>query len=162
MAYRLQSLLRIRTTREDRAAADLSVARQAVAEAHREVSNREAELGEYKRTAEARRDRIYAAILGRPITRDELDRAQEGVARIDDEGRLRADNVVLAKRELSERQAAETVAHKAFAEASKERMKITEHRTRWQMDEAREQERLQEIELEDFTGKKSNDDNPRS
>ena len=63
--YRLQSLLRIRANREDKASAALAVARQAVAEALNAVHTRERELADFRATAEARRDRIYATAPGR-------------------------------------------------------------------------------------------------
>ena len=155
--YRLQSLLRIRANREDKASAALAVARQAVAEALNAVHTRECELADFRATAEARRDRIYAAVMNRPVTMDELDRAREGVARIDDEGVLRADNVLLAKKALDERRSEESKARAQFVLATKDRMKISEHRTRWAQDEVRAQEHFQELELEDFTGKKNTD-----
>ncbi|MGN0886735.1 MAG: YscO family type III secretion system apparatus protein [Candidatus Spyradenecus sp.] len=155
--YRLQSLLRIRANREDKASAALAVARQAVAEALNAVHTRERELADFQATAEARRDRIYAAVMNRPVTMDELDRAREGIARIDDEGVLRADNVLLAKKALDERRSEESKARAQFVLATKDRMKISEHRTRWAQDEVRAQEHFQELELEDFTGKKNTD-----
>ena len=155
--YRLQSLLRIRANREDKASAALAVARQAVAEAVNAVHARERELADFRATAEARRDRIYEAVMNRPVTMDELDRAREGVARIDDEGVLRADNVLLAQKELNERRNEETQARARFVSATKDRMKISEHRARWAQDEVRAQEHFQELELEDFTGKKNHD-----
>lgn len=155
--YRLQSLLRIRANREDKASAALAVARQAVAEALNAVHTRERELADFRATAEARRDRIYAAVMNRPVTMDELDRAREGVARIDDEGVLRADTVLLAKKALDERRSEESKARAQFVLATKDRMKISEHRTRWAQDEVRAQEHFQELELEDFTGKKNTD-----
>lgn len=157
MAYALQSMLRIRTMREDRASAELSAARQAVRQAEQALQERKDELKQYQDTKEERRDRIYQAVMGHSITRDELDRVLEGVARIDEEGALKADNVNLAQAELKTKEGEAEVARAGFVKASKERMKISEHKAMWLAEEAKEQEHRQEVELEDFTGKKNVD-----
>ena len=48
MPYALQSMLRIRTMREDRASAELSAARQAVRQAEQALEERKAELLEFE------------------------------------------------------------------------------------------------------------------
>ena len=97
MSYALQPLLVIRETREDRARGELTAARRAVAEAEAALAARRRELADWQDTKDARRDRIYSAIIGRTVSRDQIDLAQEGVARIDEEGALKADtkNIVV-------------------------------------------------------------------
>jgi hypothetical protein len=140
--------------REDRASGELTAARQAVRTAAEALESRRRELEEFSRTKDERRDRIYATIMGRPVSREQIDLAQEGVARIDEEGALRADNVLRAQSELKTREAEAETAREAFIAASKNRMKIDEHRAVWVAEEAREQENRAEGELEDFTGRK--------
>ena len=154
MGYELQSLLRIRLMREDRASGELTAARQAVAKAQETLEARKQELAEYDRTREERRDRIYATVMGRPVTREQLDLAQEGVARIDEEGVLKADNVARAKGDLKTREEAAAAAHGIFIAASKDRMKIDEHKAEWLVRDAKEQDARAEGELEDFVGRK--------
>ena len=154
MGYALQSLLRIRLMREDRASGELTAARQAVARAQETLNARKQELADYNQTREARRDRIYASVIGRPVTREQLDLAQEGVARIDEEGALKADNVARAESDLRAREEAAEVARGNFVVASKNRMKIDEHKADWLIRDAREQDARAEGELEDFTGRK--------
>ena len=79
----------------------------------------------------------------------------ESVARIDEEGVLKADNVALATANVKEKERLSEEAKTHFAQASKERMKISEHREIWLREELKEEEHRQEIELEDFTGKKN-------
>ena len=158
MAYALQSLLRIRVMREDRAAGELTAARQAAAAARDALEARKEELAQYEATREERRDRIYATIIGRPVTREQIDLAQEGVTRIDEEGILKADNVRRAESDLKQRVEAETEARVQFTAATKDRMKIDEHKSAWILAEAQEQELRAEGELEDFTGRKKDDD----
>ena len=156
MAYLLQPLLKIRVMREDRASGELTAAKQAVRAAETAVEDRKREYTEFERTKEARRDRIYDAIMGRSVSREQIDLAQEGVARIDEEGALRLDNVHQAESELRKREAAAEEARAAFIMASKNRMKIDEHRAAWVQEETKASEFRTESELEDFTGRKQN------
>ena len=156
MAYLLQPLLNIRVMREDRASGELTAARQKVRTAEETLDDRKRELADFESTKEERRDRIYDAIIGRTVNRDQIDIAQEGVARIDEEGALRLDNVHQAEGELKKRQTEAEAARAVFIAASKNRMKIDEHKSVWRENEAKEAEARAEIELEDFTGRKQN------
>ena len=154
MTYVLQPLLRVRVTREDRARGELTAARRAVAEAEEALAARQRELAEFEETKEERRDRIYDTIIGRKVSRDQIDLANEGVARIDEEGVLKADNVKRAEDERQKREAAAETARAALAVAMKNRMKIDEHRAVWLAEEARADEARAEGELEDFIVRK--------
>ncbi len=154
MSYTLQPLLKIREMREDRATGELTAARQAVAAAVSALEDRKRELAEFEETKDERRDRIYAAIMGRTVSRERIDMANEGVARIDEEGALKADNVSRAKDELMKREQAAEAARLNLNLATKNRMKIDEHKAVWIAEEAAEQEHLAEGELEDFTVRK--------
>ena len=154
MGYALQSLLRIRLMREDRASSELTAARQAVTRAQEFLDARTRELETYNQTREERRDRIYASVMGRPVTREQLDLVQEGVARIDEEGTLKADNVARAESDLHTREKAAEDARGTFVLATKNRMKIDEHKADWLARDAKEQDARAEGELEDFTGRK--------
>ena len=154
MSYLLQPLLNIRAMREDRAAGELTAARQAVRDAEAVLAERKGELEKYLETKEERRDRIYAAVIGHTVSRDQLDMAAEGVARIDEEGVLREDNVKRAEADLRAREKAEDEARVQLTIATKNRMKNDEHRAVWLEDEAKAQEARAEGELEDFTVRK--------
>ena len=154
MAYALQSMLRIRTMREDRASADLAAARQKVRQAAQTLEERKEELREFEATKEERRDRIYEAVMGQTLTREELDRVFEGVARIDEEGALKADNVVRANAERQKCEEGVETARVNLNVATKNRMKIDEHRAVWLTEEAKAEEARAEGELEDFTVRK--------
>ena len=154
MAYILQPLLKIRLMREDRASGELTAARQAREAAEEVLEARRQDLARYEETREERRDRIYDAIIGQTVSRDRLDLAAEGVARIDEEGALKADNVKRAEADVRTRAGQESGARRANNEATKERMKIDEHRLVWLEATAAEQETRAEGELEDFVGRK--------
>ena len=150
-------MIRIRQRREDAAGAALVVARTEERAAAKTLEERKEELAEYERTKEERRDRVYDAVMGRPCTMDDLDKAREGVARIDEEGILKADNVARAEGALHEKEAASAAAQSALNLAIKNRMKIEEHRAAWVEEDRLDQERHAEFELEDFTGRKQDD-----
>lgn len=154
MPYALQPLLRIRAMREDRASGELVAARQALAAAEEALTARRRDLVEWEETKEERRDRIYDAIIGREVSRDQIDLANEGVARIDEEGVLKADNVKRAEGVVAEKTAAAETARANLNVAIKNRMKIDEHKAVWLADEAKTQEARAEGELEDFIVRK--------
>ena len=158
MAYQLDSLMKIRIRREDAARSELTAARMRMSQAQNELEARKEELRLYEETKDERRDRIYVAILGRTVSAEELEMAREGVSRIDEEGNLKADNIVRAEGVLRDRVKEVEAAREGFVFATKNRMKIDEHRNNWLMAEAKEEDYRQEIELEDFTGKKVTDD----
>ena len=154
MAYVLQPLLGIRIMREDRATGELTAAKRALADAEEALLARRRDLAEWEESKEDRRDRIYAAIMGRPVDRDQIDLANEGVARIDEEGVLKADNVKRAEGVVKEKTDAAETARLNLNIAIKNRMKIDEHRAVWLTDEAKAQEARAEGELEDFIVRK--------
>ena len=154
MSYALQPLLRIRTMREDHASVELSAARRELAAAEEALAARRRDLAAYEETKEERRDRIYDAIMGVAVSRDQIDLANEGVARIDEEGALKADNVARAEGERRKREEETVAARRNFALAMRNRMKIDEHKSIWLEIEAAEEEHQAECELEDFIVRK--------
>ena len=154
MPYLLQPLHRIRAMREDRASGELSAARRDLAAAEASLEERRRDLAAFEETKEERRDRIYTTILGRTVTREQIDLANAGVARIDEEGAIKADNVAQAEAERKRREEAADAARRKLALATKEKRKIDEHRDAWLAEDAAEQERRAEGELEDFTVRK--------
>lgn len=158
MAYALESLITIRTRREDTARGELVAARLKLSQAQQELADRKAELRAYEETRESRRNRIYSTIIGRVVTQTDLEMAREGIARIDEEGNLRANNVLRAEDRVKEREQGVDAARADFVVATKNRMKLDEHRSDWMKTFLKEMDHRQEIELEDFTGKKVQDD----
>lgn len=154
MAYALQPLLRIRMMREDRASGELVAAKRDLALAEEALEARKRDFADWSSTKEERRDRIYDAIIGREVSRDQLDLANEGIARIDEEGALKADNVKRAEGEVRDKSALAETARTNLNLAIKNRMKIDEHRAVWLKEEADAQEARAEGELEDFIVRK--------
>ena len=154
MAYPLQSMLRIRAMREDRAASDLTRARRARTAAERTLREKTEERERYEETKEERRDRVYAAVIGRAVKITTLDQARDAVNRIDEEGLLLEEDEKKAERELEARTREMSAARVRHVAAQKNKQKIELHREIWEDEDRKEQERLSDAELEEFTGKR--------
>ena len=158
MAYALESMLRIRVMREDRAGKDRVSARHAREVAQVELDSRKRKLDAYSQTKEERRDRVFDTILGRPVPRDEIDRVRTAISQIDEEGVLLTDGVTRAKADLETREQEAEEAHGRFAAAVEERATASQHREIWAEEERRMQEMRADAEMEEFTGRKMTDD----
>lgn len=158
MSYALQPMLKIRVMREDKAQTALTAAKRVRAEAERALDARKADLREYEKTREERRDAIFNAVMGRVVSKDSIEIMQEGVARIDEEGILLQDNVTRARDMVTEKTNLENEAHDFYRQASKNKMKIEEHRAIWDAEDLKDREYRAELELEDFAGRKKTDD----
>ena len=161
MSYPLQSMIRIRAMREDRAASDLTVARRARRAAERTLREKAEVRERYQATKEERRDRVYDAVIGHAVKIEALDRARDAVKRIDEEGVLLEEDEKKAERDLEARTREASAARVRYVAAQKNKQKIELHREVWEEEDRKEQERLADIELEEFTGKRQeaiNDD----
>ena len=147
-------MLKIRILREDRAGTALTSARNARKLAADELESRRRDYAAYLETKEARRDRIYDQVMGRPVGMDVLDDVRTAVTRIDEEGALLEQAEQAAEDLLRRKEREAETARVEFVGASRNRMKIDEHRQVW-IDEARlEEERAADAEMEEFTGKR--------
>ena len=158
MAYALESMLRIRVMREDRAGKDLVAARHAREVAQVELDTRKRKLDAYSQTKEERRDRVFDTILGRPVPRDEIDRVRTAISQIDEEGVLLTDGVHRAEADLETKEQETEKAHGRFVAAVKERAKVSQHKEIWMEEDRRMQELRADAEMEEFTGRKMTDD----
>ena len=158
MAYALESMLKIRSMREDRAQTELSLARAARARQERVVEEKRRARQEFESTKEERRDRLYDAIIGRTISQDDLDQVRAAVSEIDEEGLLLEEDENKAKAELKKKEDEAESARLGYVAAAKDRTKIVEHRHAWEEEERKAQEMAADKELEDFTGRKNTDD----
>jgi len=154
MRYPLQSMLTIRRMREDRAAGELTHARHVRENAAETLVRKSEALESFEATKDERRDRVYETVMGRLVKRENLDRVREAVMRIDEEGLLLAEDRRKAAEVLEEKKEEESRAHVRYVAATREHTKIDEHRTMWMDEDRRAQERAEDAELEEFTGKR--------
>ena len=158
MAYQLESMLRIRTMREDRAGTELTGARRARTAAERTRNEKAAAQTAYEEHREERRDKVFDAVIGRVVSMDDLDRARDAVSKIDEEGVLLAEATRRAQTELDEREVAAETAHRRYVAATKDRVKIDQHKLAWEEEDRRMQEQRSDAEMEEFVGRKMTSD----
>ena len=158
MNYPLQSMLKIRLMREDRAGSALTAARRARKVAADELDNRRQARARYLETKEERRDRLYDQVMGRPVSMDKLDDVRTAVTRIDEEGVLLEQSEQQAEDVFKQKEREAESARVEFVGASRNRMKIDEHRNLWLEEAHREEERAADAEMEEFTGKKKEEE----
>ena len=151
-------MLKIRVMREDRAGTALTSARRARKAAADELERRRREREAYLETKDERRDRIYDQVMGRSVGLDTLDDVRTAVTRIDEEGVLFERAEQEAEDVLKKKDREAEAARIEFVGASRNRMKIDEHRKIW-IDEMRlEEERAADAEMDEFTGKKRSEE----
>ncbi len=162
MAYALNDMLKIRAMREDRAGTELTGARRARSAAERVRDEKAETRRRFDATKDERRDRIYDAVMGRVVSRDDLDRARAAVTRIDEEAMLLAEAERQAQAELAKRDRAAEAAHVRFVAASRKKAKIDQHRLAWEQEDRRMQEMRADAEMDEFTGRRMTADDDDS
>lgn len=160
MAYALEAMLKIRAMREDRAGTELTGARRARMAAEKVLEEKQEALQSFQVTKDARRDKIYAAVMGRPVSMDDLDRARDAVTKIDEEGVLLEEAQRQASADLEKKDQEAEGARVRFVAATKQKAKIDQHKLAWEAEDRKMQDMLADAEMEEFTGRKmiSDDD----
>ncbi len=162
MAYALQSMLKIRIMREDRAQTELTGARRARAAAEEELEHKKDDRREYERTKDERRDKVYDAVIGRVVKMDDLDKARDAVTKIDEEGVLLEEAERKAKVVFDKRDEEAEGARVRYVVATKNLAKIEQHKLAWEEEDRKMQEMRADAEMEEFTGRKMTDDDDDS
>lgn len=160
MAYALESLLRIRVMREDRAGTELTGARQAKTAAEHVLEEKTEARTAFESTKDDRRDKLYAAVMGQVVSMDDLDRVRDAVTTIDEEGVLLEEAESKAQADLEKKDQAAQAAKIRFMAAVKGTTKIDQHKQAWEEEDRKMQERQADAEMEEFTGRRmvSDDD----
>lgn len=160
MAYELQSMLSIRTMREDRAGTELTGARRAKVAAERVLDEKAEARTAFEATRDARRDKLYAAVMGQVVSLDDLDRVRDAVTSIDEEGVLLEEAERCARTDFEKKDQQAVAAKIRYTAAVKDKAKIEQHRLAWEEEERKLQEMLADAEMEEFTGRRlvSDDD----
>ena len=160
MAYALEAMLRIRAMREDRAGTELTGARRARTAAEAVLVEKRQALDSFLDTKDARRDKIYEAVMGRPVSMEDLDRARDAVTKIDEEGVLLEEAQRQASADLEKKDQEAEGARIRFVAATKQKAKIDQHKLAWEAEDRKMQEMMADAEMEEFSGRKmiSDDD----
>jgi hypothetical protein len=150
--YPLAPLARVRQLREEVAATEYSAREKALLAARQETLARRKALEDYLIWRKAEEDRRYQGILGKEMPRREMDEFKAGIAALREK-----DNILMAALEEARKAEEEAARHRDEAaeklkQCRKDKEKIDTHREIWKVGEAREAERREDLEMEEFTG----------
>lgn len=140
--------------REDRASTELTAARRSRDAAQVERDRKQQDLDAFNSTKEERRDRIYDAVIGHVVSQDTLDMARDAVTEIDEEGLMLSEARQKAQHVLEQKCNEAETARIKYVDASRNKSKIEMHKTAWEEEDQKEQERREDSEMEEFTGRK--------
>jgi len=154
-AYPLAPLARVRQLREDAATTEYSAREKAFLAARQETLERRRALEDYLAWRKEEEDRRYREILGKELSRKEMDEFKAGVAALREKDNVLMESVEEALRAEEEAARYRDEAVETLKLCRKDKEKIHEHRAIWRAGEAREFERREDLEMEEFTGAKS-------
>lgn len=150
MNYPLKGLLDIRGFREDAAAKNIAAAEAALQAALAAALAAREELERYRQWREMEIERRYLSIMGREMSLKDLDEFKDGLARLDDQELLKHQAVEEAEKRTDEARRNLASAKEALAAAVRAKQKIVHHRDQWLEADAREENRQQDLEMEEF------------
>jgi type III secretion protein O len=152
-SYPLHTLLRVRVLREDNSIRALKAAEAARDAARIRVAEKEKALDEYRAWRKEEVERRYLKIMLQKLSLDELDKFHAGLRRLKDREISLEEELENARAALREAGAKVEEAKKNFLQAHKDTQKILGHRDIWLQEQAGEDLRADDLEMEDFSGK---------
>lgn len=153
--YLLQDLIFVREHREDKASKAVTAARRVVVEAEQLVERRQQELEDYKVWRVAEERRLMDSIMLKPVKLGDITDLRLEIAGMREKELDYMDLLRKAEAELDRARELLEEARKAHIKATQELEKLVEHRQLWRREQALEEERLADLEMEDFTSPKS-------
>jgi hypothetical protein len=148
--YPLEGLLAIRAFREETALRNVSAAEAALKAAALETEKRRREFESYRRWRGEEVERRYQSIMGREMSLRDLDEFKASLARLDLEEQMKRQAALEAEKLQEAAWADLRKARATLNLAMRAKRKILSHRDQWLEGVAREEERLQDLELEEF------------
>jgi hypothetical protein len=148
--YPLEGLLAIRAFREEAALRQVGAAEAALKAAALETEKRRREFESYRRWRTEETERRYQSIMGREMSLGDLDEFKASLASLDLEELLKQQAVLEAEKSEEAARAELLKARAALTLAVRAKRKILSHRDQWLEGVSREEERLQDLELEEF------------
>jgi len=127
---------------------------KALLAARQETLARQKALEDYLVWREKEEDRRYREILGKELSHLELDAFKAGVAALREKDHVLMEAVDEARKAEEDAAKSRDKAAETLKQCRKDKEKIGEHRKIWQAGEARETERREDLEMEEFTGAK--------
>ncbi len=156
--YILEDILRVRNFRKDIAEKNFTQAQRLVVEAEENVKRAEKELEEFKVFIVKESDRLYKKVMNKKVKKEAVDALNAAIRTlksrlIDHEKAVEneKENLEKAKKNVEEKR-------QILMEANKNIEKLNAHKESWIREALKEEEMISDKELEEFTGKKSNNE----
>ncbi|MCY4471743.1 MAG: YscO family type III secretion system apparatus protein [Kistimonas sp.] len=150
----LNDLLRIKKIREKKAAEEVRKCRYRVETAAQELEKKKQELVDYKKWRIEEEQRRYDAIMNTQVKQFDLDILKQTVAKLREKDLVMQDDIKKAEDHLEKTKEQLEEARKAHVLATRAVQKFEEFIREQDKELAREQERKEELELEEFTPRK--------
>ena len=156
--YFLQDLVFVREHREDKASKAVNIARRLVAEAEQLVQQGKKELEDYKVWRVEEEARMIQKIMRQKVKLGDITDLRLEISAMREKEFDYMDQLRKAEAELDKAKENLEQARLAHKKATQELEKLLEHRELWRQEEYFEQERLADLESEDFRLKESLDE----
>lgn len=145
----LDDLLRIKRRREDDAIAAVAEARAALERRREACREKQRELEEYRAWQVAEKERLYAKVHHRNVTKDTLEKYREQLGMIRQRELQIEEERTQAEREAADAQAALEQAQQRRIEAHREVVKFEEYQQTLEAERLRDAQRKEDEETED-------------
>ncbi|MDR1546863.1 MAG: YscO family type III secretion system apparatus protein [Deltaproteobacteria bacterium] len=149
-AYPLAALLSLRALRLEAADKAVQAAERAAAAAAAEEERRALELARWRLFRQEETERRWAALLGIGQTLGQLDDFRAGLGELSRQELALAEALEEAAQRTAARRAELAAARQARLALNQAKEKLERHRELWADEEAKEQQRLESLEMEEF------------
>ncbi len=157
MLYPLAALLTLRVYREENAKANLIKEEKKLRQEIEHLKPLQEEAERYKLSMPELVDAEYNKIMGKSCVLQDFDNVKSQLALIDDGLVIREQKVEQQKIEIARCQESVDKAREAVSFARKEAAKIEKHKEIWTEIQKKEAERIEDLEMEEFSGIKELD-----
>lgn len=152
--YYLEDLLKVRKFREEIAGNEALVKKTKLEEAVALVKKKKKELVEYRKWRIETEQKLFDDIKGKLINLKELDDIKIKIGLMREKEALLEQEIMEARKKRNSAQKKLEEAQEAYRTAIRETEKIEEHKKMWLEELTKEEEELQDKELEDFHTRK--------
>ena len=154
-AYPLQDMVRVREHREDQATQAVTKAQRQLKEARAALEQKQKELVDYAAWRIAEENRLLDSLMRRPLKLGEISDVRATIGTFRDRELELKDEVVQLEKNVARAEAHLEECRQRQVKAVRDLEKLVEHRSIWQRARALELEVAEDLELEDFSGPRS-------
>lgn len=156
--YPLDMLITARKIREDNAQRDVLSAKNALSTLLQNIENKKLEIEHYEEWRKEEEVRRFDEIQNTMLTQKDMDRFKWGIAALRARAVELEEEVMSMEGQISELETKIEEAVIIHKEAISQKEKIEEHKAHWKVALDKEAVRLEDLELEEFKTKSSDDD----